>query len=322
MLTGNKRVELSTLFIFVKMMVYIYILLVYNSDQEVEVNLNYTYKGEQCNMSKHRLTPPCTYQGGKQRYSKQIVDIIFEQNNITENTKFYDLCCGSGSITLELISRGVKPENITMVDKSMWGEFWESIGSGEFYMESFEEELKKVPLCQSEINDFAKTLSLEGKSVYTYLILQSCSFGGKQVDFINNEWRHSGFRKYWTPTETSVRQSPVNAMQPSATELLKRIKAIVEKCKGVKAIKCDIENFTIANDEETIVYIDPPYANTTGYNHVLNIQKFCLNTKCKTYVSESAVLSDNHVFLNESGAKGGITAKKKQRTLEVLNIFN
>ena len=36
-LTGNKRVELSTLFIFVKMMVYIYILLVYNSDQEVEV---------------------------------------------------------------------------------------------------------------------------------------------------------------------------------------------------------------------------------------------------------------------------------------------
>lgn len=44
MLTGNKRVELSTLFIFVEIMVYIYILLVYNSDQEVEVNLDYTYK--------------------------------------------------------------------------------------------------------------------------------------------------------------------------------------------------------------------------------------------------------------------------------------
>ena len=35
-----------------------------------------------------KLTPPCSYQGGKQRLAKQIIDIIFERNKINENTKF------------------------------------------------------------------------------------------------------------------------------------------------------------------------------------------------------------------------------------------
>lgn len=40
------------------------------------------------------LLPPCSYQGGKQRLAKQIVDIILQENKINDNTKFYDLCCG------------------------------------------------------------------------------------------------------------------------------------------------------------------------------------------------------------------------------------
>ena len=34
------------------------------------------------------LVPPCSYQGGKQRLAKQIVDIIYEDNNITDETQF------------------------------------------------------------------------------------------------------------------------------------------------------------------------------------------------------------------------------------------
>ena len=66
-----------------------------------------------------KLIVPCSYQGGKQRLAKKIVDIIFEQNEINEDTKFYDLCCGSGAITLELINRGIHPSNITMVDRGV-----------------------------------------------------------------------------------------------------------------------------------------------------------------------------------------------------------
>lgn len=65
-----------------------------------------------------KILPPCTYQGAKQRVVSEIVDIIFNENFIYNNTKFYDLCCGTGTITLELISRGIKPENIIMLDKS------------------------------------------------------------------------------------------------------------------------------------------------------------------------------------------------------------
>ena len=65
-----------------------------------------------------KLSIPCAYQGGKQRLAKDIVDIIFNENNISEDTKFYDLCCGSGAISIELINRGIQPENITMISLS------------------------------------------------------------------------------------------------------------------------------------------------------------------------------------------------------------
>lgn len=66
------------------------------------------------------ILPPCSYQGGKQRVSKEIIDYIFETSMIYGNTKFFDLCCGSGVITLELISRGIKPQNITMLDMFLY----------------------------------------------------------------------------------------------------------------------------------------------------------------------------------------------------------
>ena len=73
---------------------------------------------------KAKILPPCSYQGGKQRVSKEIVDFIFDTVIIKNDTKFFDLCCGSGVITLELISMGIKPENITkgikIVDIADW----------------------------------------------------------------------------------------------------------------------------------------------------------------------------------------------------------
>lgn len=66
---------------------------------------------------------PCAYQGGKQRISKDIVDIIFNKCYIDKNTKFFDLCCGSGAFSIELINRGILPENITMVDAGCFGAF-------------------------------------------------------------------------------------------------------------------------------------------------------------------------------------------------------
>ncbi|MEQ2561290.1 DNA adenine methylase [Sutterella wadsworthensis] len=62
------------------------------------------------------LLPPTSYQGGKQRLSKNIVDIILKDNKNNIDYKIYDLCCGSGAISLELINRGINPEKIVMCD--------------------------------------------------------------------------------------------------------------------------------------------------------------------------------------------------------------
>ena len=68
-----------------------------------------------------KLEIPCSYQGGKQRLAKQIVDIFYAENEINDDTKFYDLCCGSGAVSLELINRGFNPNNIIMIDNGCFG---------------------------------------------------------------------------------------------------------------------------------------------------------------------------------------------------------
>jgi site-specific DNA-adenine methylase len=61
------------------------------------------------------LTIPCAYQGGKQRIAKPIVSII-KQYIKDDNTQFYDLCCGSGAVSIELVNQGFNPANIHMVE--------------------------------------------------------------------------------------------------------------------------------------------------------------------------------------------------------------
>lgn len=92
-----------------------------------------------------KLIPPCSYQGGKQRLAKQIVDIIYKENEINENTKFYDLCCGSGAISIEMINRGFYDSNITMVDASPWGLFYQGVGDLTFSTDVFKTYIDDIP---------------------------------------------------------------------------------------------------------------------------------------------------------------------------------
>ena len=130
------------------------------------------------------LVSPCSYQGGKQRVAKEIVDYILNTTFLSKDTKFYDLCCGSGAVTVELLNRGVPPENITMCDKSSWGVFWKSIGEGMFDLNKFYKYSKAVPRDKSLIQAHIKELSKTNADVdeeYKYILLQASSFGGKRI---------------------------------------------------------------------------------------------------------------------------------------------
>ena len=282
------------------------------------------------NKSNIKLVPPCSYQGGKQRLAKKIVDIIFEQNEINEDTKFYDLCCGSGAITLELINRGIHPSNITMVDSGVYGTFWNSVANDEFDMNIFKQEIDKLPSVdkiQSYLQRLSNLSVNKDLLEYHYLLLQSGSFGSKQIWVENDKWKNNSFRSYWTPTETSNRRSPVNPMMPMPNTLFDRVKNIVDYMAGsINAINLDISKIEWHFDKNSIVYIDPPYNNTTGYGFNFDYEEFIINNRAyvNIYVSEGYKMDnvEDAILLSKGRAKGSISGDiKKKPTEEWLNIF-
>ena len=284
------------------------------------------------------LEIPCSYQGGKQRLAKQIVDIFYKENNINDDTKFFDLCCGSGAISLELINRGFNPNNITMIDNGCFGQFWQDIANGEFDLDIFKREIENLPNLEN-IQSYLKKLSDlpvdEDKMVYHYLLLQAGAFGSKQIWIENNRWKNNTFRSYWLPTETSNRRSPVNPMMPMPNTLYNRVEVIVEQLSGsIIASRESVFDSVYRIDEERnkgnkniIIYIDPPYANTTGYKETFDIYSLegQIWSTSPIYISEGYKMqgASESYLLSVGRTKGNISGEaKKKPTEEWLNRFN
>lgn len=279
-------------------------------------------------LMKDKLRAPCAYQGGKQRIAAQIVDLLIKEAPDSD-TIFYDLCCGSAAVSIELINRGIDPSRIFMLDKSSWGVFWSAIGSGSFNMELFDLFLSMLPEDKKKFKDHISELAalpIIDNEVEIYPLLQSCSFGGKQIWRNGQYWANACFRNYWEPTETSIRRSPANPMQPSATELRRRIDALVKGMKGVNCFNDDI--ITILDKPlpiNSVVYVDPPYKGTTKYAFSFDldlfIKRFCEINKSPLFVSEGAPLNENAVMLNFIGANGGISGVRKIKHQEWISRF-
>ena len=274
------------------------------------------------------LRVPCSYQGGKQRIASQIVDVILESLP-SENTQFYDLCCGSGAISIELVNRGIDPKSISMLDISSWGTFWSAIGSNTFNMDIFDHLLAELPDSQKDFKKYLSELSeqpVDKNEAELYPILQACSFGGKQIYRKEKKWANACFRDYWEPTATSISRSPANDMQPSPNELRRRVNAIVTKMSGVTCFNMDImELLSTPLPKNSIVYIDPPYQNTTGYAYNFDldlfIKRFREINNVPLFISEGTPLNEKAIMLNFGGANGGISGSRKNKHHEWLSRF-
>jgi 16S rRNA G966 N2-methylase RsmD len=271
---------------------------------------------------------PCTFQGGKQRLAPQIVDRLLEAA-IDSDTRFYDLCCGSGAVSVELVNRGVAPSRIWMLDIGSWGAFWYAIGSGTFDMDAFDQILAGLPEDKHDYPSYLSALSalpIGEREAEIYPVLQAGSFGGKQVWRNGDRWANTSFRSYWEPTATSNRRSPVNPMQPSQAELRRRVADLARGMKGVTCIRGDIMTILCQSiPDNAVVYVDPPYQNTTGYGSTLDLPSFIRDFRAKhrapLFVSEGKRLSDNATMLDFCSAKGGISGMRKRRHQEWLNRF-
>ena len=266
-----------------------------------------------------KIVAPISYQGGKQRIAGEIL------NNIpVKNTEmFYDLCCGSGAISTELVNRGHPVNNIFMLDQGPWGMFWKSIGNGSFDLNKFSDYINQIPKDTSLIQAWVKEVSkrpADQDAQYVFLILQACSFGGKAIWIEGNKWKNTSFRNQWIPTATSNRRSNVNPMMPMPQTLFERIKIICEKMKGVKGHHGDIRE---VRPTSGVVYIDPPYQGTTLYGHDFDIIEYAKSLPVKCYVSEGKALSENAQLISGGRAKGGISGERKSKPNEEwLSVFN
>ena len=284
------------------------------------------------------LSPPCSYQGGKQRLAKQIVDIFYSENQIDDDTKFYDLCCGSGAVSLELINRGFNPNNIVMIDNGCYGAFWQSIANDEFELDVFKQEIDKLPSLEN-IQQYLKDLSNQPVDkelfIYHYLLLQAGAFGSKQIWIEDGKWKNNTFRGYWLPTETSNRKSPVNPMMPMPNTLYTRVEEIINQLSGcIVASQENVfntvyrldEEYEINNSKNLIIYIDPPYMNTTGYKESFNIYELerQIWNNAPIYISEGFQMEgvSNTYLLSEGRTKGNISGNTNKKPVEEwLNKF-
>lgn len=275
-----------------------------------------------------RMRVPCAYQGGKQRVAAQIVDHLLEAAS-GPDARFYDLCCGSGAVSIELVNRGVKPSRIWMLDISPWGAFWSAIGSGTFNMAVFDRILSGLPDDKRDLKAHMLALSalpVGDHEVELYPVLQACSFGGKQIWRKGERWANACFRGYWEPTATSIRRSPANPMQPSPSELRRRIGVLADGMKGVTCFNEDIMSLLNSSlPGNAVVYVDPPYQSTTGYAFGFDIKSFTERfrkiNQIPLFISEGVPLNDNALLLTFGGAKGGISGNRKGKHEEWLSRF-
>src|SRR3546814_17741931 len=83
-----------------------------------------------------------------------------------------------------------------------------------------------------------------------------------------------------------------------------------------------ILNHPIPND--SVVYVDPPYQDTTGYAFGFDvttfIRKFREVSEAPLFVSEGAPLNSDAILLDFGGAKGGISGVRKGKRSEERRV--
>ena len=261
------------------------------------------------------------YQGGKARLASQIIDIIAREVPIIT---FYDMCCGSGAVSIELVSRGFDPKAVTMIDTGPWGIVWQHIGEGHFSLGVFKSYIDQVPKNLAQVKDFVVELSKQPASIdtpYVFLLLQAAAFGGKAIWIEDGKWSNCGFRSYWLPTETSNRRSPVNPLMPLPGTLYGRLEALCEGMHGVTAACLDCREVSIL--PSGVVYVDPPYAGTAGYGSpAFDVVKFARSLSVPCFVSEGCAISEHATWLSWGRAKGGMSGARRCANEEWLSRFN
>ncbi|RKJ56396.1 hypothetical protein D7X33_30305 [Butyricicoccus sp. 1XD8-22] len=109
-------------------------------------------------------------------------------------------------------------------------------------------------------------------------------------------------------------------MMPMPKTLKNRVDSIVLHMKGIKGMYDNIESLTDF-ESNSVIYIDPPYQNTSGYGYEFDILNYINKLNKTVYVSEGVKMSETAHLISGSRSKGGISGNRKSTNEEWLNVF-
>jgi hypothetical protein len=276
---------------------------------------------------KERLEPPVGYTGGKRRFAAPIADRLLAH----KPERIFDLGCGSGAVTMELLNRGFPLENLVMVDAGPWGWFWKAVADGTLdimRVRSFFDVILKMD--PRHVANFVESdVATLPPTAETFLVLQAAAFGSTPVWWDGNRWRRGegnrGFqaRGFWEPGPKSKETKPRGTIF-TPEKILRRTEEAARRMRGIKAVHGKAEDLALM--PPGVVYIDPPYANFSGYGEIMDLNRVLQGAKIPVYISEGVRLVGSvEAWLLDGGRKGaalnGKSRKDTSAAEEWLNFF-
>lgn len=115
-------------------------------------------------------------------------------------------------------------------------------------------------------------------------------------------------------------------MQPGRQALYERVARLVDAARGVRGLQADVSAlFDEQYDARSVIYVDPPYLNTTTYGFGFDLNSFVASVQAKgpatLFVSEATAVSTEAVRINPEGARGGISGNRRIAHEEWLSSF-
>lgn len=213
------------------------------------------------------------YQGSKKKISKKIVEII--KQNFGTDTPVYDIFGGGGAITAECMLNGIEV-HYNDLDHAITDMFQRVL--------STDREFLKTLIISRE--EFFKIRGKENKNVDDNLKLLVNSFGNDRKSYLYSKEnsdlkynlaveiikRHNTFNNY-RKTETYQKtrlQALENLQQLEQLGRLQQLKQLqlIQQLGQVKPTNLDYKGFSMV--ENSILYLDPPYENTTLKGYSIN----------------------------------------------------
>lgn len=218
------------------------------------------------------------YQGSKKKISKKIVEII--KQNFGTNKPVYDIFGGGGAITAECMLNGLDV-HYNDLDKAITNMFQKVVSEDRNY-------LKTLIVSREE---FFEIREKENKTVDDNLKLLVNSFGDNRINYLYSKEMsdikynlaveiikmHNTFDNY-RKTETYLKAKNAFKDQTYKTLMhpLERMQQIqklqqlerIQQLGQVKPTNLDYKEFSMV--ENSILYLDPPYENTTLKGYSIN----------------------------------------------------